>query len=628
MPGNQNTEPMRETGDGKSTVMRSWSARAQGAFVESLSHFTAVIGVCASALLLPLLFDSAVRAEESADKTTYTESPYAAPGGEKPIVRSIKVEVLEIFDEPDVGLFYRAVNGVKLQTREEVVKRELLIKEGEPFDQFLLEESERNLRTLSFLREVSITPVFDGAYVDLLVQVQDTWTLFPFIALSSGGGTQKSAVGVTESNLLGYGKRLEALVADDEGRQKIEAVWQDPRVFGTYQQFTLGTFQRSDGNRTFVSYGRPFRSVVEKNAWNTSADHYDLVGRLFEGGDERYIFRTQRTAVNGGYTLSFGNPKEQRRRYTFGYGYSDDEFTQADDSDFDDINLEPDPTLNDPSMLPEDRRFSGPTVAFEQINQDFLSINFLDRFERVEDINLGNELNFSSQIAPEALNSKNNTLLLSASDSQGLRLSPTSFLRGALGVGGRLDEVGFRQVIGRAEARYYNVTGAQYVSGVYVGKHTLASSLVLEYGESLDKDSELLLGASNGLRGYEDRSFTGDQRLVFNAEDRFHLVEDVLRLVSLGGAFFVDAGGTSRSGFGDIVGHELYADVGFGLRFGLPRSSGGNVVRLDIAFPLRDGVDDDKAYQPRILITTGQLFSAFLSTERSSSVGISSALLQ
>ena len=102
-----------------------------------------------------------------------------------PIIRSIRIEVVEIFDEPDIGRFYRTVNKLKAGTREEVVRRELLFEEGEPFDSFLLEESERNLRRLPFLRQISITPVHDGRYVDLMIQVQDTWTLFPFITLSS-----------------------------------------------------------------------------------------------------------------------------------------------------------------------------------------------------------------------------------------------------------------------------------------------------------------------------------------------------------------------------------------------------------------------------------------------------------
>ena len=270
------------------------------------------------------------------------------------------------------------------------------------FDPFLIEESERNLRSLPFLRRISITPVHEGEWVDLLVQVQDTWTLFPFLIISSGGGTDRQAIGLTEENLLGYGKRLEVLYADDEGRQKIEGVWDDPRLFGTYQRLTLGHFQRSDGYRSVLAYGSPFRSLVQKTAWGIEADSFDLVGRLFENGEERFIYRHDRLMLSGGYTISKGNPERRRRRVSLGYRYIRDRFDQADEDDFDDINLDFDPDLADIRKVPVDRRFSGPFVSYQQIRQDFLSINFVDKFDRVQDFNLGNEFSAQGQIAAEA----------------------------------------------------------------------------------------------------------------------------------------------------------------------------------------------------------------------------------
>lgn len=577
-------------------------------------HFLRII-LCAS--FLPLLLNAA---------TAHAQSPMLSPGPDLSpapakvtqvrIVRSIKIDVREIFDESNIAFFYRAVNNLKAATKEEVIRREVLFDEGDAFDQFLLEESERNLRSLPYLRQISITALDDGLYVDLVVSVQDTWTLFPFIALSSGGGTKKQAIGVTEGNLLGYGKRLELLVAEDEGRDSVEAVWDDRRLFGSYQRLTLGQFIRSDGYRSVASLGRPFRSLVEPYAWSINTDVYDLVGRLFEAGDERYVFRQKHTAVAGGYTISRGDPEELRRRYTFGYDYVVDSFDQADDEDFEDIGLEPGVASNDPALLPENQRFSGPFFAFQQVEPDYISRNYIDRFERIEDFNLGNELNIRSTFAADAFGSIRDTLLVQASDSDGWKLTPDSFLRGELGTKFRLNSKRFTNSLLSARLKYYNALGAKYLGNTYVGRHTFASSLALDWGEDLDRNVELLLGAGNGLRGYEDRTFTGDQRIVLNLEDRFHLIEDFYRLISIGGAVFLDVGGTSRKNFGEIISDNLYSNVGFGLRFGLTRSSGGTVLRVDFAFPLRDGPDGSEVGDPRILITTGQLFTAGLPSER------------
>lgn len=568
--------------------------------------------VCLACILSLSVWPFSILIEDCAAE----ESPSVAP-----VVRSIRIDLLEIFDEKNIGAFYRTVNKLKVSTQEEVIRREVLLKEGDVFDEFLLEESERNLRSLPFLRKISIIPIHDADFVDLIVTVQDTWTLYPFLNISSGGGTSKKSVGLTEANVLGYGKRFEILVGDDEGRDVVEGVWDDRRLFGSYHRLTLGHFQRSDGFRSALSCGRPFRGLVEPNAWSINSDISDLVGRNFEDGEESFIYRQEHYLVNGGYTWSLGDPEQLLRRYTLGYDYSRDDFDNATDSDFDDAGLDPnDPNISrDPRLLADDRLFSGPTLFYQRIVPDYLSINFVDRFERVQDFNLGRELNASVHVAPKSLGSIDDTFRFKFSGNDGWRTSPTSFLRSELGGSFRIDNGEPANSIFYWQLKYYNILGAKFIRNLYIGKHTLAAAASVDYGEKIDKDVQLVLGASNGLRGYEDRTFTGDQRLRVALEDRFHLVEDVFRLVSIGGTFFVDAGGTSTRGIGDIISDEMYANVGFGFRFGLTRSSGGAVVRLDIALPLRDGPDGSDRFEPRVLLTSGQAFSSRLRSESLSS---------
>ena len=127
------------------------------------------------------------------------------------------------------------------------------------------------------------------------------------------------------------------------------------------------------------------------------------MGKLFEGGDERFIYRQERHSAAAGYTIARGDPEVRLHRYTIGYDYTKDDFSEADDDDFEDIGIDPDSVSRDPVLLAEDRTFSGPFASFQQIHPDYLSINFVDRFERVEDFNLGNELNLRAHIAPDSL---------------------------------------------------------------------------------------------------------------------------------------------------------------------------------------------------------------------------------
>lgn len=538
-----------------------------------------------------------------------------APALQGKTIRNITIEVREIFDDPNLQGMYQTVNNLKISTRQEVVKRELLFKEGDKYDHFLINESERNLRSLKYLRQVKIVPTAEGDFVDMHVSVQDTWTIIPQWGYSSGTGREKLSVGLAESNLVGTGKRVEALYEEDDKRESIEAVVDDTRVLGTFHRFLGGYFQRSDGDRALVHFGRPFRSLVERQSWGFTGQFSDTVGRLFENGDEDYIFRQDRVEFNARYTFAIGNPEVKLRRISVGYDYSDDVFSQADEDDYEDLDLDPDKVSNDPARLAEDRRYSGPVLAYESIVPDFISMNYIDRFERVEDYNLGGQFGTSVLIAPAALGSRDDALHLSGNRAQGLRFGRTSFMRGEMGVGSRLQDGGFENSVIRAELKYYNVLGPLFAGDTFLGRHTLAASFFIDYGDDLDEDREFLVGGDNALRGYESRTFTGDKRLVLNLEDRVHMLDDVFKLVSIGSAFFLDVGGATEEAFSDLVSDEMYADIGFGLRLAVPRSSGGRVLRVDVALPLREGPDGSDQFEIRVIFAGGQLFDSRLRSE-------------
>lgn len=539
--------------------------------------------------------------------------PYSAFKGRR--ISSISVDLRQIFDDPGDNFIYNQANNLKLSTKDFVILREVLFKEGEEFDPFLLQESERNLRGLRYLRNVTIEVVPTGDTLDIIVHAQDTWTLIPQFAYSSGTGRTRMAGGLADSNFMGYGKRAEILYEKDESLNSIEGVWDDSRVMGTLNRLIVGAFHRSDGDRGVLYFGRPYRSLVEDTSWSVESDLADVVGRLFQNGEERYIFREKLTDVTLRYTFSGGDPEVLRHRFSLGYNYSESDFYQADAQDYKDVDVDPDSVSMDPALLAADRRFSGPVFSYQAIEPDFVAMSYFDRFDRVEDYNLGNQIGVSSQIAPTFLGSLDDTYLFSASESDGLQFNAESFLRGEAAVTSRIDSEGFANTIFRAESKYYGVLGTFEPLGFYLGRHTFASSLLIDYGIDMDKDREFLVGSDNGVRGYDARTFTGDKRLILNLEDRVHLYDDLFQLVSLGTAMFIDVGTATNDSFGDMVTNDMYAAVGVGLRLGFPRSSGGRVFRIDLAVPLRDGPDGSKEFEPRIILSGGQLFSARLKTE-------------
>jgi hypothetical protein len=377
---------------------------------------------------------------------------------------------------------------------------------------------------------------------------------------------------------------------------------------------------------------------LQRDAWSTEFARQNTIGRLYQGGDEEYIFRqhldnfqllytfagpgAKAAEADDPYTGIYKGQKVLSQHYSVGWGYQADSFYQADAEDYSDLSLDPDEVSNDPSRLASNRRFNGPMVQYSNIQPEFISMNYIDRFDRVEDYNLGDESLFNLQFSPRQLGSLDNSFLFNANRSSGWRLDERTFLRGEIGGASRLDTDQFNNTLVRAEAKYYSVLGDYFVGDRFLGRHTIAAQFFADFGDDLDKDRQLLLGADNSLRGYETNTFEGDKRMALNLEERAHVADDVFQLVSIGTAVFLDVGGATRDALSAIVTDDLYGDVGFGLRFCFPRASGGGVVRMDIAFPMRDGPDGSKAWDPRIVFAAGQLFGVRL---RSETVGAENA---
>lgn len=561
---------------------------------------------------LSLLCISSAYADKTSDEVDYGQFRGL-------IIRNVKLKIVDVFEGKELSKFYRVANDLKMSTKRDVIRREFLFKKGDEFDPFLVSETKRILRTLGFLRRIRIIPTKVGtSEVDLLVSVQDTWTLIPQVGFSSGDGSDSRSVGVSESDLLGYGKTLGVGYSETDNRKKIQTVYDDPRVWGTYHRLRLTHFERTDGDFSSVFFGRPFRSFVEPFSWTSTISHEDTIGRLFQHGNERYIYRRRHFLFDLDFSLARVKNLEAVGRYSLGYKYSSEDFNSANDKDFEDLSLDPDLVSRDSALLAEDRRFSGPTLSYSEIDPEFVSMNYIDRFDRVEDYNLGKQVLIDTQIAPDFLGSDHDAMLFSLSRAGGEKFSKESFFRFELGMGSRLEKSGLSNTLYSFESKYYNVLGPLFSGDLFLGRHTLAANFGFDYGNDFDLDRELLIGADNGLRGYVSRAFTGDKRIVFNVEDRVHLVDDVLKLFSLGAAAFFDAGGATNASISDLIQDNIYSDVGVGLRIGFPRSSGGQVLRIDLALPLRSGPDDEGsgAFEPRIIFSGGQLFDSFTSSER------------
>jgi hypothetical protein len=526
--------------------------------------------------------------------------------GKPIVVRDIYVESKNVFDPnvpgEDIWLF-RLANRLHIQTKASVIRQELLMRPGDMTDAVRIDESERNLRALPFIKDADIVqkPTADGS-VDLFVRTQDSWTTQPQVNVASEGGETTYSAGFQEINLLGYGKDLSYFFKKDEDGPSHQVGYQDPQFFNSRFRLTSSFEDVPTGNIQSVRLERPFYSLTTHAAGGISGDHYEAREEVFEAGQE--ISRHDRSHFGARPYAGFWLNRDPLNalRGIFEYRYTEDIYTAEAN------------TL--PTSLPRNQTLSGPIVGLSFLQSDFIKETFADRAGRVEDINLGHHAGLGVGYVAKKLGSTENSIPFSANHSFGFGGDDKWFGLAAYGTSSRYALYSEGQNGGTLFNTLYFVNLNLYrrlmkdfpMTGVF---H--AESAYMQNG---DADNVLSIGGDAGLRGFKNDLQTGNKSWLVNLENRFFFPKELFHLVYLGGAAFVDAGQVQPEGFGFRT-QDIKANVGVGMRFGLSRSSAGTVFRVDLAYAMGKLQQSDRwiisLSSTQGFKRTGNTYSKFLS---------------
>ena len=521
------------------------------------------------ASLAALIAVSQAAAEE--DKPTIPSPPELEARGAK--IGKITVVPGDVFDttiEGESGWLYRTANKLHINTKPAVIRGQLLFETGDTYSERVLQETERNLRANPYLYDATIVPVaYDGVSVDLEVRTRDTWTLNPGVNFSRTGGKNEYAVQIQEKNLFGRGQELQVQWESDVERQALTFVFADPHFMKSYNQLAIAYSDADDGDTKYFRLARPFYALdVRWSAGTTLSDSTFQTDR-YELGKRVGEFQTQAQFYELGGGWSRGLRDGWVQRWTYGATYSESLFAPV-----------PGAALGGP--LPEDRKFVYPWVGFELVEDAFQERENLDQIRRTEDVLVGFSAWARLGYAPESFGSKTDAVLGSAYARDGMDLSPTQSIFGSAWISGRYEQGEIVNGIVGAEARYYWKTSAR--SKFFASMSGTAT-------EQLDQDQQLTLGGDTGLRGYPFAYQAGTSRALLTLEQRYYTKWYPFRLFHVAGAAFFDMGRTWGTDVTGATSLGLLKDVGIGLRLGSSRSAFGNVVHIDLAFPL-DGTDD------------------------------------
>jgi hypothetical protein len=195
-------------------------------------------------------------------------------------IGQVSIVVWDIFDPEEVAassgllrLLRSSMNALHIETRQYVLRRELLFQPGDPYDPSLLEEMARNLRGLGYLNNIYVVPVdtLPDGRVDVEVRVQDTWSLKAEFAYSlSSDGDRRWIVNLADDNFLGHGFKVGFNLGENEDFGFHQFFFEKRRLFGSRWVLKGSTGKQGEGFADNLQLRRPF--YAQNDPWGLDAD--------------------------------------------------------------------------------------------------------------------------------------------------------------------------------------------------------------------------------------------------------------------------------------------------------------------------------------------------------------------
>ncbi len=494
----------------------------------------------------------------------------------------------------------KVMNGLHVTTRERVLRREMLFREGQPYDPQLLEETARNLRGLGYLNDVDVVAAdttADGR-VDVLVTTRESWSLSTSFGYSlASGGEQRWNLKVADTNFLGYGLTVGGGVGADEDRSWWNLWYRKRRIFDRALWLAIDWSETGDGHVRGVLLSRPLFALddargIDAGVWDREARlrwYFSNAGPL--GRDPaadaslhgRIHHRERGARLRGVWRLTArGAPRIWR--LGGGVRVTDVRWRPSAADELSDGRLADLTGLDAPGgpMARENGVGVFPFVWLQTVGRRWVTDRFVLQYGPQEDIPLDATLDLKVGPVGGMLGSTN------AGGEGALRAEGT--VEKWLGWGRSyllLRAKGEAQA-GGAAVRTHAVEGlAGWFARAGGADAPWLTRVVVEggHGSRLGGGDALLLGLDRGLRTLDFDGMAGDRLVRWNVEEGKVVPGEVLGLARLGGAVFYGGGCAwwrdESRGLGDAR-HE----AGFGLRIGPTRSANTTVARIDLTWNL------------------------------------------
>jgi hypothetical protein len=481
---------------------------------------------------------------------------------EPPVIDTIIVITQDVFGSGESASFIsRIANAVHFETRPSVISRELLFAAGSIYDSSLVAETERNLRRLGLFRDVQIDTVTIAGRLAAVVRTADGWTTQLYLNGRFTAGTFSWGVGLVERNFLGTATIAGLTYRDEPDRTAVTVRAGNDRVFGS-SVAVRGLYDNlSDGTRGVWQVGIPYRAFGDR-----SSVEYDG-----SAGDERVLqYRNgvaqdtlqRRSFIQGGRISAAATARtDEYLRLGLAAQFKQEAYLAGRDAG---------------GGVPD--TVTGALGGFvEWAQARFRVVTHYNGFDREFDLDLSSRFLLTTWVAPRAFGYERTGVGAAVDVQTGVSLGPN-----------------FALLEGKADGLFTSAgldSGSVWVGVTFAARPFARNATVLhvELGaqENIPPGFEFDLGHGKGPRLFGPHAFTGSRAVWGALEHRAFLIDEILGILGIGVAAFVDYGGAWYTDQQSRLG----GNVGVGLRIGATRATGPNVGRLDFGYRFGEGTE-------------------------------------
>ena len=514
--------------------------------------------------------------------------------------------------EIDEGRVGNIIVTGNIQTKEDVIRRELLFTQGEVYTAADREESEQILRRKTYIGAAKIDAQWDERSESVTIHVTIRELLsFPFGAdLNLNNQKRYWLLQFREPNLFGSGQstlwRYERISEiGEKTRSLVRGRYNNPRLFNSYWGFDGEYIQKRDGDSLLVLLERPQYTL--KSRWSASVRFSESVNPIFwyENAEKTDIFEQNLQGIYANVRRYFGDRHQQNYIGLW---------TASRRSKY--VPLE---KFRASGAMLENRDIKriGFTLGRQRIA--YHKARFLRRMGREENFLVGSQyalsLGYASPLYASDRSESYAELALGSGWMHADRFFNLTTFAFSTNFRTRIE----RSILQAQTAWFYTDvfnTGEIYTletgfreNGLFDFHQTFVAQFKTEMQFGWSGRSQVLLGAFDGLRGYAYRQFSGEKMMLLSLESRtifggtvFRKVDEALAAVATAVARpFSDR----RVHLGVMLSGVVFADigyiwngkhtfnlaspkrsVGFGLRGSLSQFSGTGILRVEFAFPL------------------------------------------